>query len=223
MRNKKILIYSLAIVILAGATLTALRFFIFPNNKSFAINQSARKYATNISLVGPRGNVPDNAPKGQGFDLFAIPVPGVLSRSEQPTIDDFKWLKDNGWKSVVDLREDGEKNNPTALDSKIPGFNDLGLNFLNIPIKDGTTPSVAQADQFLKFVTDPKNQPAHVHCAAGIGRTGITVALYRYSVQSWPMDKAIEEAGLFTKNINKDQKNWLAKWAASHDPGSYAK
>jgi protein tyrosine/serine phosphatase len=172
-------------------------------------------------MVGPRGNVPSGAPSKNDFTLFAIPVPGILSRSGQPTLDNFKWLKQNGWKSVVDFREDGEKGNPYALDSKLPGFNNLGLNFLSIPIKDSTVPSNDQADQFLKFVTDPKNQPVHVHCAAGIGRTGIAVALYRYSVQNWPMDKAIEEAGLFTKNINKEQKNWLAKWAASHDPGSY--
>jgi protein tyrosine phosphatase (PTP) superfamily phosphohydrolase (DUF442 family) len=191
------------------------------NSSSQQPVQNPKQYATNISMVGPRGNVPAGAPKDDSFKLFAIPVPGILSRSGQPSLDDFKWLKQNGWKSVVDFREDGEKSNQYALDSKLPGFNDLKLNFLSMPIKDSTTPSIDQADQFLRFVTDPKNQPSLVHCAAGIGRTGIAVALYRYSVQSWPMDKAIEEAGLFTKNINKSQQSWLNKWAANHDPGSY--
>jgi len=173
------------------------------------------------SLVGPGGNVPADAPGKKDFKLFAIPVPGVLSRSGQPTIADFQWLQRNGWKSVVDFRQDGEKGDP--LDSKMPGFSDLGLKFLSLPIKDGTTPSDAQADQFLKFAVDPQNQPVHVHCAAGIGRTGIAVALYRYSVQGWSIDKAIQETALYTKSINQSQQDWLRKWAASHSPGSYAK
>jgi protein tyrosine phosphatase (PTP) superfamily phosphohydrolase (DUF442 family) len=183
----------------------------------------APQYATNISFVGPGGNVPKGAPSNESFKLFAIPVPKVLSRSAQPSLKDFQWLKENGWKSIVDFREDGEKGNQYAIDSKLPGFNGLGFNFLSIPIKDGSNPSENQADQFLSFVTDPKNQPVHVHCAAGIGRTGVAIALYRYSVQSWPMDKAIEEGGLFTKNIPSNQRNWLLKWAQNHLPGSYAK
>jgi hypothetical protein len=65
---------------------------------------------------------------------------------------------------VVDLRQDGEKNNPQAVDSKIPGFSDLGLTFLSLPIKDGGNPTDEQADQFLKFAINPQNQPLEVHC-----------------------------------------------------------
>ncbi|MEI6650692.1 MAG: protein-tyrosine phosphatase family protein [Candidatus Moraniibacteriota bacterium] len=182
----------------------------------------SKPFTGTVVLVGPDGNVPKGAPK-DGLKLFSVPVPGVLSRSAQPTLDGFTFLKVNGWKSIVDFREDGEKSNPYALDSKLPGFDQLSLKFLSIPIKDGTVPSDAQADLFLKFVTDPANQPVHVHCAAGIGRTGVAVALYRYSVQGWSMDKAIAEAGLYTKNLNSSQQDWLGKWAANHAPGSFAK
>lgn len=234
MKNKKILIYSLIAVAIIGAGIFSYKSFyqrknIHSNkNSASSAKSSAKKfvqssqYANDPSLVGPGGNVPSGAPSKNDFILFAIPVPGVLSRSGQPTLDNFKWLKANGWKSVVDFREDGEKGNQYALDSKLPGFNDLGLNFLSIPVKDGTSPSNDQATQFLKFVTDSSNQPADVHCAAGIGRTGVAVALYRYSVEGWPMDKAIQEASLFTKNINNSQANWLTKWAANNAPGSYA-
>lgn len=179
------------------------------------------RYGSELDLVGPRGNVSDSAPKNGGFDLFAVSVPDILSRSGQPTLEEFEWLKKNGWKSVVDFREDGEKGNPYAIDSKLPGFNDLGLNFLSMPIKDGALPSREQADQFLKFVTDPKNQPVHIHCAAGIGRTGIATALYRYSVQGWPIDKIIEEASLFDKDMKKARQDWLKKWAEDNAPGGY--
>ena len=180
-------------------------------------------YANDPTLVGPWGNVPENAPNKDEFKLFAIPVPGILSRSEQPTLDEFRWMKENGWKSVVDFRQDGEKDNQYAVDSKLPGFNELGLRFLSLPIKDGGNPTNEQADQYLKFVTDPQNQPANVHCAAGIGRTGIAVALYRYSVEGWPMDKAIAESSLYTKSLGKTQQKWLQKWASNNAAGAYAK
>lgn len=193
-------------------------------NLFFRANHDAEvRFADKVYFVGPRGNVPENAPKKKDFKLFAVPVPGVLSRSAQPSLADFLWLKNNGWKSVVDFREDGEKGNQYSIDSKLPGFNELGLNFLSIPIKDGGVPTNEQADQFLKFVTDSHNQPVHVHCASGIGRTGIAVALYRYGVESWPMEKAIQEASLFNKEIGDSQKKWLNQWASEHRPGSYLK
>lgn len=177
--------------------------------------------AVEVSFVGPRGNVPAGAPKDYGFWSFAVAVPDILSRSGQPTLADFQWLKANGWKSDIDLRIDGDHAPEVSDDAKIPGFNDLGFNYLKIQMLDGAAPTDMQADQFLSFVTDPANQPAHVHCRGGIGRAGIMVALYRYSVQGWSMDQAIQESVLFQGGISDSQKKWFAKWASSHEPGSY--
>jgi len=178
--------------------------------------------ASEIKYVGPRGNVPDGAPKDYGFWSFAIPVPGVLSRSGQPTVTDFKWLKANGWKSDIDLRIDGD-HNEVSDDANIPGFNALGFNYLKIQMVDGAAPTDDQANQFLSFVTKPQNQPAEVHCRGGIGRAGIMVALYRYSVQDWPIDKILEESKLYQGGIDAGQQKFLAQWAASHPAGSYGK
>lgn len=175
-----------------------------------------------IEFVGPRGNVPAGAPKDYGFWSFAIPVPGVLSRSGQPTIADFKWLKDNGWTSDIDLRIDGD-HNEVSDDMDIPGFKDLGFNYLKIQMVDGAAPTDDQVQQFLSFVTNPQNQPAEVHCRGGIGRAGIMVALYRYAVQGWPVDKAIEESKPYQGGIDDAQQKFLAKWALTHPAGSYGK
>jgi len=175
--------------------------------------------APKIAFVGPRGDVPRDAPADYGFWSFAIPVPGVLSRSGQPTIKDFQWLKNNGWKSDIDLRIDGD-HNEVSDDAQIPGFTDLGFNYLKIQMIDGAAPTDAQAEQFLSFVTKPENQPAHVHCRGGIGRAGIMVVLYRYA-QGWPLDKAIEESRAFQGGIDAGQEKWITLWAKTHAAGSY--
>lgn len=183
-------------------------------------SEKSKTVSQDFSPIGPRGNVPEDAPKDYGFWSFAISTPQVLSRSGQPTLKDFQWLKDHGWKSDINLRVDGD-HNEISDDLDIPGFRALGLNYLKIQMLDGAAPTDKQAEEFLSFVTRPENQPAHVHCRGGIGRAGIMVALFRYSVEGWPMDKIMDESRLFQGGIDEAQQKWLAKWMTNHTPGSY--
>jgi protein tyrosine/serine phosphatase len=171
--------------------------------------------ATQSVLVGPRGNTATSTPKAYGFWSFAVLDQGKISRSGQPLLSEFKWLKNNGWKSVVDLRVDGEYKE-IGDDRKIKGFNDLKFNFLSLPIKDGGVPTIKQAQQFLKFVSDPNNQPAEIHCRGGYGRTGTLIALYRYTVDGWTMTQAIAESRLYDGGIDSRQKQWLLAWAKNN-------
>jgi protein-tyrosine phosphatase len=174
-----------------------------------------------ISFVGPRENIPSDAPIGYGFWSFAMPADGILSRSGQPLIEHFQWLKENGWQSVIDLRRDGERNE-VGDDAKIPGFNELDFNYLHLPITDGHPPTNEQAEEFLAFVTDPANQPVHIHCRGGIGRAGTMTVLYRYAVDGWPLADAIAESRPFRGGISGLQENWLEEWAVGHETGSHA-
>lgn len=165
-----------------------------------------------ITFVGIRQNIPKDAPIQYGFWSFAESVPGVLSRSGQPLLSEFQWLKNKGWKGNVDLRTDGEYNS-IGDDSKIPGFTALEFHYLYLPIIDGHAPTDDQARQFLAFATNPENQPVHVHCRGGYGRAGTMIALYRYSAQHWPMNKAIDESRLFHGGVSPAQTTWLLNWA----------
>ena len=176
---------------------------------------SGSALAKNVELTGPRGNTTKDTPKAYGFWSFAIPVKNVLSRSGQPTIDEFKWLKKQGYKSVINLRTDNEYKE-IANDEKLPGFKDLNFNYLWLPIRDGAAPSNKQAETFLNFVQDKNNQPIHIHCRGGYGRTGTLISLYRYDIQNWTMSNAIKESRLFNGGISSAQEKWLLKWAKNH-------
>jgi protein tyrosine/serine phosphatase len=181
----------------------------------FGLNRSVLAAASQPIFVGPRGGTATSTPKAYGFWSFAVLDGGKISRSGQPLLSEFKWLKNNGTKSVVDLRVDGEYKE-IGDDRKIKGFNSLKFNFLSLPIKDGGIPTTKQTQQFLKFVTDPKNQPVEVHCRGGYGRTGTLIALYRYTVDHWTMAQAIAESRLYRGGIDSGQKNWLLAWAKNN-------
>jgi Protein tyrosine/serine phosphatase len=163
-------------------------------------------------FTGPRMNLPAGAPEAYGFWSFAVLDGGKISRSGQPLMSEFKWLKKVGWKSVIDLRVDGEYKE-IGNDQKLMGFKALGFNYLTLPIRDGATPTIDQAKKFLAFATNPANQPVEVHCRGGYGRTGTLIALYRYMVDGWTMKQAISESRLFRGGIDTSQERWLLNWA----------
>ena len=69
----------------------------------------------------------------------------------------------------------------------IPGdaaiYESAGFTFLCLPIADGSAPTMEQADEFIRFVNQQRNEqrPVAVHCEACIGRTGVMLATYLIS------------------------------------------
>jgi len=128
----------------------------------------------------------------------------------------WKWLRSQGVKSIVTFRIEND------VDYSKYGFERV----LRIPISGNPPadpPSDQQAEEFLRIIQDPNNAPVHMHCNAGRDRTAMMAALARYSIDGWPMEKALEEARSYRHGEDLPPKRmaWLYNWAAKHKAGSY--
>ena len=107
-------------------------------------------------------------------------------RGAQPNGRDYDDLAAMGVKTIVDLQEDGERNEQQMVEG-------AGMKFYRIGLSDSSWPSRDKPEQFLKIVNDPSNQPVFIHCHGGRHRAGIMTAVYRMTHDGWTAERAYAE------------------------------
>lgn len=107
-------------------------------------------------------------------------------RGAQPLQEDYQALKDLGINTVIDLRNDPTDYEKAAVEA-------LGMKYVNISMSGWKTPKDRQLLEFLKLVNDPETGKFFVHCKAGIHRTGVVGAVYRFTKYNWNYDQAYTE------------------------------
>jgi uncharacterized protein (TIGR01244 family) len=99
-------------------------------------------------------------------------------------------IKKMGFASIINLRLATEKG--ANIEAEEAAAKAAGINFVHLPLS-GSAPDPAVADQFLKIVTQPGNQPAFIHCASG-NRAAAMWLIKRALIDKWDNDRALEEA-----------------------------
>ncbi|HWP34625.1 MAG TPA: tyrosine-protein phosphatase [Thermodesulfobacteriota bacterium] len=152
---------------------------------------------------------------GAPIERYGIVTPGVLSRSAKPRPADYAWLRQQGITGIVNFTDD----RPADALLRAAGIE----RYLWLPIEGGAPPTDEEVERFLRFVQERPGGQVHMHCAEGKTRTGVMAALYRYAVEGWALERALEEAKLYRKGKSLPSKyvDWLRRWAARHPPGSY--
>jgi protein-tyrosine phosphatase len=143
--------------VLAGLGAVA-AFFIIGN----LVIMSAVLWARSIDDRGPT-----SLPGVQNFRV----VDAELMRGAAPTEQGYRALARNGVKTVVDLRAERDINDREAL------LDQLGIERIAIPMRDGQTPTTGQVASFMDVMDDAVGK-VFVHCGAGVGRTGTMVGSY---------------------------------------------
>jgi uncharacterized protein (TIGR01244 family) len=126
-------------------------------------------------------------------------VPGITNFSQVETTvacagaitpSSVAGIKKMGFASIINLRlptEPGADINGEAAAAKA-----AGINFVHLPLSP-SAPDPAVADQFIKTITEPGNQPAFIDCASG-NRAAAMWLIKRVLIDKWDNDRASEEA-----------------------------
>lgn len=132
-------------------------------------------------------------------------------RGAQPNPEDYQSLKDLGVNTVIDLRNDPTDYEKTKVEA-------LGMKYVNIPMSGWKYPKDKDIEQFLNLLNDPATGVVFAHCKAGIHRTGITAAVYRFTKYGWGYDQAYKEmknynfsSGLVHGSLKEYVKDYAAK------------
>lgn len=112
-------------------------------------------------------------------------------RGAQPVESDYQTLKDLGITTIIDLRNDPTDYEKGAVEA-------LGMKYVNIPMSGWRSPKQTDVDAFLMLVNNPDTGKFFVHCKAGIHRTGVVGAAYRYTKYDWDYENVYKEM----KNYN---------------------
>jgi protein tyrosine/serine phosphatase len=111
-------------------------------------------------------------------------------RGAQPDGRDYTDLAAMGVKTVLDLQRRGDESEGQFVEA-------AGMKFFRIRMSDSDSPTMEQAEEFLKIVTDPANHPVFVHCKGGRHRTGAMTAIYRITQNGWSAHQAYQEMKQF--------------------------
>lgn len=106
-------------------------------------------------------------------------TPGTVYQSAAIPADEIgDTIRDNGIKTVIDLRED-ERDLMSAEQKAVDA---AGSRYLNVPMP--VEPSAADVDAFLAAMATAE-RPVLVHCQHGEGRSVLMCAIHRIQNEGW--------------------------------------
>lgn len=127
-------------------------------------------------------------PSVQGIKNF-YEVDSHVYRGAQPKQSGYEYLAKLGVKTVVDLREPGERANQEAQ-----AVTARGMKYINVPMSGLTPPTPAQTSEILGLLENNSTGAVFVHCMRGADRTGAVIGAYRIHHDHWSNDRALSEA-----------------------------
>ncbi len=115
-----------------------------------------------------------------------------IYRGAQPAINGFSELAKLGIKTIIDLRESGDRS-----ESEKKAVEAAGMHYLSFPLAGYGAPPNDVVNKLLALFEDSTAGPVFVHCRRGADRTGTILAVYRIVHDHWENAKALAEAKVF--------------------------
>ena len=139
-----------------------------------ALGLVAALLLANLAILGTslalQAAAADPAITAEGVHNLRVVDDRVL-RGAAPSASGYRTLAGQGVATVIDLRAEEDLDVPVAL------LDELGVELVSLPIRDGQTPTEDQVRAVLDAV-ERADGLVYLHCGAGVGRTGAMAAAY---------------------------------------------
>lgn len=117
-------------------------------------------------------------------------VESTVACAGATTPEAFSGIKKRGFASVINLRQETEKN--ANVEAEAAAAKAASLAYFHLPL-NGMKPDPAVVDRFLEVMKDSANQPAFIHCASG-NRAAAMWMIKRVLIDKWDVERASTEA-----------------------------
>jgi protein tyrosine phosphatase (PTP) superfamily phosphohydrolase (DUF442 family) len=115
-------------------------------------------------------------------------VDAHVYRGAQPSNEGFRYLAKLGVKTIVDLRETGERSKAEER-----AVTHAGMKYVNVPMTGLTPPTISEITKLLALLEDASGS-IYVHCKRGADRTGAVIAAYHIDHDNWDNVHALKDA-----------------------------
>ena len=144
------------------------------------------------------------------------PISAAITIGDQPTEDDLKALKDEGYVGLINLRNDGEPEQPLDTSAEGERARALGLDYLHYGV--GSAPLTEEGvSSVRRFLDDHADGKTLVHCRKG-GRAAALVLLCRAEAENWSPEEAIAKGKALGLSVDGGLRPLVESYLREH-PG----
>lgn len=137
--------------------------------------------------------------------------------ADQPTEDDLHALKAEGYAGVVNLRNDGEPEQPLSTAAEGEKVRALGLDYLHYGV--GSAPlSESGVQSVVDFLARHASEKVLVHCRKG-ARAAALVLLDQAQRQGWTADEAVDKGKAMGLDVDGGLRTLVESYLRAHPHG----
>jgi uncharacterized protein (TIGR01244 family) len=151
---------------------------------SIVVALSACRYEPGPGATAPAAGTTPAASVAELLPNAREPLPGVLTGG-QPSREQLEALAAAGYRTVVNLRAEGEEMPVGSSDVTA-----LGMRYVHIPVKGAEDLGAGNAAELGALLADPAARPMAIHCASG-NRVGALLALEAATVERKSPEEAL--------------------------------
>ena len=117
-------------------------------------------------------------------------------RGAQPSDAGLQELAKMGIKTILDLRESGDR---SVAEERV--VKAAGMTYVSVPMAGMSAPTSAQMLKVLALLNDETAGPVFVHCRRGADRTGAVIAAYHIDHHNWDNARALKDANAHSMSM----------------------